>query len=407
MWKQIAAVVVCLVIALPVCGADWPQFRGVKRDGTSEETGLLRAWPKDGPAVAWKAEGLGAGYSSLAVAGGKVYTMGTIEDREHVIAMEESSGKILWKTNISDTAAYRNGQGDGPRATPTVDGDRVYVESGSGDIACLECESGKIVWVKSLVKDFGGAVPGWGYSESPLVIGKGLIVTPGGDKGAVVALNKMNAEVVWRSKDQTQRAHYVSPQVAEINGVKQIVQMGATSVFGLDLLTGKALWEFKRANNATANCAMPIVFADHVFASSAYGTGAALYAVMPDGSGHKVAERYTEKKMDNHHGGIVMVGDEIYGFGHGGLICMNLATGHINWTDKSVSKGSLIAADGMLYCLGEGHELALVEVNKDKYVEHGRFKLPEHGKPSWAHPVVANGKLFIRDQETVTAYVVK
>jgi outer membrane protein assembly factor BamB len=406
MLKRVVAV--CGIVAVgaaAVNAADWPQWRGPKREGVSEEKSLLKEWPKEGPKVVWKVDNVGVGYASLAVVGGHVYTQGTIDGLEQVIALNEKDGSLLWKTAPTQNKAYENGQGNGPRATPTFDNQKLYTESGNGDLACLLAADGKVIWVKNLEKDFGGGVPGWGYSESPLVVGGGLIVTPGGEKGAIMALNKSDGKLVWRATEVKQGAHYCSPQLAVINGRKQVVQSGASSVYGVDLADGRFLWEYKHANNGTANCSMPIVFNDHVFASSAYNTGGGLVAVMPDGpNGHKVQEKYFEHKMQSHHGGIVRVGDEIYGFGNGGLICMNLATGKINWVDRSVGKGSVIAADGMLYLLSENHELALAEVNPAKYVEHGKVKLEDHGKPSWAHPVIANGKLYIRDQQSLTCY---
>jgi outer membrane protein assembly factor BamB len=299
---------------------------------------------------------------------------------------------------------YRNGQGDGPRGTPTIDGNRVYVEGGSGDLSCLELSTGKTLWHVNLVRDFAGGRPGWGYSESPLIEGDLLIVTPGGAKGTVLALNKNTGELAWRSENLKEAAHYSSPIVANIAGKRQIVQFARESVFGVTSDGGELLWNYKKANNGTANCSTPLVFGDHVFAASGYGTGGGLAKVTSQGDGQKADEVYFEKKMANHHGGMVRAGDYLYGFGQGGLICMNFLTGEIAWTNRSVAKGSLIYADGMLYCLGEGHELALVEANPSGYQEHGRFKIENLGRPSWAHPVVAGGRLYIRNMQRVTAY---
>jgi len=301
---------------------------------------------------------------------------------------------------------YRNGQGDGPRGTPTVDGSRVYAEGGNGDLTCLDAATGKTIWHVNLKDDFGGGRPGWGYSESPLVEGKMLVVTPGGKNGTLLALDKYTGEKLWQSENVTQGAHYSSPVAADIHGVRTVVQFARESVFGVTADAGKFLWRYSGANNGTANCATPIVDDNHVFASSAYGTGGGLAKISPDGNAMSAEEVYFEKKLANHHGGVVKVGDYLYGFGSG-LVCMNFKTGEIAWQDRSVGKGSLCYADGMLYLLSERYKVALAEATPEEYREHGRFEIDSHGRPSWAHPVVAGGVLYIRNQHSLTAYDVR
>jgi outer membrane protein assembly factor BamB len=299
---------------------------------------------------------------------------------------------------------YRNGMGDGPRGTPTIDGDRVYAEGGNGDVTCLDLQTGKTIWHVSLTGDLGGGRPGWGYSESPLVVGDLVIVTPGGKQGTLAALHKMTGNVIWQSDQNTEAAHYSSPIVAEIGGVKQIVQFARQTAFGVTLDDGKLLWQYSGANNGTANCCTPIVDQDHVFVASAYGTGGGLAKISSDGGAQTAEEVYFEKKMAIHHGGIVKIGDYLYSNGGGTLICINFLSGDIAWQDRSVGKGSLVAADGMLYVLSEKQELALVEATPEEYREHGRIKMESQGRPSWAHPVVAGGRLYVRDQQMLTAY---
>ena len=300
----------------------------------------------------------------------------------------------------------RDGQGNGPRGTPTIDGDYLYTEGGNGDVTCMEVATGKTVWHLNLSTDFGGGRPGWGYSESPLIEGRMLFVTPGGKQGTVVALDKLTGSRIWQSDEVTEGAHYSTPVVANIHGTRTLVQFANKSVFGLTLDTGRFLWQYSGANNGTANCATPIVADNYVFTSSSYGTGGGLAEIQQDGDKQKASEVYFEKKMANHHGGIVKVGDHMYGFGSG-LICMDFKTGKIAWQDRSVNKGSLVVADGMLYLLGEGHEVALAEATPEAYREHGRFKITSHGRPSWAHPVVTGGVFYIRDQQSLTAYAVR
>jgi len=234
-----------------------------------------------------------------------------------------------------------------------------------------------------------------------------VIVTPGGSDGTVAALNKITGEIVWRSRAVTEGAQYSSPVAADIGGVRQIIQFARESVFGVTADNGDALWSYSNPCNSTANVSTPVAYENHVFAASAYGTGGGLARIVPDGNGQKAEEVYFEQKMQNHHGGMVRVDDHLYGFGSSGLICMDYLTGEIAWADRSVTKGSLIVVDGMLYCLGERHQMALVEATHKEYREHGRFGIENLGRPSWAHPVVANDRLYIRNQQRLTAYDIK
>ena len=595
----------CLVFPLASRADDWPQWRGPNRDAKSVETGLLKTWPEGGPSVVWRIENCGVGYSAVAVAGGKIFTMGDLEGVEHILAFDEKDGHLLWAVqpgpvgaaldarvteqftridrnsdgqideaealaglggqalsadvviegdpaaiaatrsaaflkafdgdgdgqlgpaeipnglgrevttidqsaggrrgaseiaakrveitiaaldkdgdgtiskkesqntalqqsfgNIDDgkdkksgdglltaeelqadfssreagrdgmltaeeltayfvknhpgrdgvltkanlkraLGGYRNGQGDGPRSAPTVVGDRLYTEGAFGDVACLAAATGETLWHLNLVKDLGGSIPGWGYSESPLVSGNLVFVTPGGKDGTLAALNQQTGKPVWRSSGMTDGAHYASPVEANLAGQKQVVQFGRGSVFGVSFDDGNLLWSYAGAANGTANCATPIIDGDLVMASSAYGTGGGVVKISAKGETQEAEQLWFEKSFANHHGGIVKVGDHAYGFGGNSLLCVNFKTGEIAWQEKSVGKGSLVYAEGQLYCLGEGHEVALVEATPTAYVEKGRFGIEEHGRPSWAHPVVANGRLYLRDQNTLTAYDVK
>ena len=330
--------------------------------------------------------------------------------RDEVTAYYEKNyagkdGQLAKEELSSFLGGYRNSYGDGPRGTPTIDGPLVYTEGGNGDITCLELATGKTIWHKNLTTDFGGGRPGWGYCESPLVYGDLLIVTPGGNKGTLAALDKKTGETVWRTPEVTEGAHYASAQIVELAGVPQLLQFASKDCFAVSTDGQKLLWTYSNANNGTANIATPIAYRDHVYATSAYGTGGGLVKITRDGDKLKAEEVYFDKKLANHHGGVVLVDEHLYGFGSG-LICQNFFKGDLAWQARSLTKGSLTYADGLLFLLGENHEVGLAEASPGEYRELGRFKIDNFGRPAWAHPVVAGGKLFIRNMHRLTAYSV-
>lgn len=406
--SSLLATVACLTLVAAKPG-DWPQWRGPARDGHSVSSRLLKQWPEQGPQVVWQVDNVGASYSSVSVADGRVFTMGNVDDEGRLICLDEQTGRTLWSIRPpAENRVYTHGRGDGARGTPTVDGDRVYAIGGGGDVTCADAESGNVVWSLHMLDDLEGGrrPPGWGYSESPLIDGDRVIVTPGGPKGTVAALNKLTGDVIWRSTDVTDGAHYSSAILAEVEGVRQIIQFTNSRVVGLDADTGRLLWDYSKSANRTANVATPIYADGHVFSSSAYGTGGGLVKLTRNGDEFTAEEVYFSNPMANHHGGIILVDGYMYGFGSGGLLCMEFKTGDIAWRNRSVGKGSLCYADGHLYCLSENNRLGLVEVNPSEYVEKGRIEIPKSDFPSWAHPVVANGRLYIRDQDQLTCYEV-
>lgn len=386
--------------ALAQSAGNWPQWRGPNRDGISKETGLLKQWPAEGPPLAWKATGAGRGYSSFAIYNGKLYTMGLRGDREFVVAFDVATGKEAWAT--AHGSAFRNDRGDGPRGTPTVDGDRVYALGGNGDLSALDARTGKIVWSKNILEEFGGSNIVWGISESPLVLGNKLLVNAGGPGASIVALNKANGSVIWKS--QSDKAGYSSAIPVEINGVTQVVFFTGQRAVGLDSKDGRLLWEYERPSNRTANAATPIVRANRIFISSDYGTGGGVVEIKPD---NRAEEIYFTKDMKNHHSSSVLVGDYLYGFSASILTAMKFDTGELAWRDRSVGKGSLVYADGHLYLLSENGVVGLVEATPTGYKEKGRFRIQQDSLPTWAHPVVAGGKLYLRDQDTIYAYDVR
>ena len=381
-------------------GGDWPQWRGPNRDGISKETGLLKQWPAEGPPLVWKMTGAGRGYSSMAISNNRLFTMGLRGDREYVIAFDTTTGKQAWAT--SSGSAFRNDRGDGPRGTPTVDGDKVYSLGGDGDLSCIDARTGKIVWSLNVLKKFGGSNITWGISESPLVLGEKLLVNAGGPGASIVALKKTDGSLIW--KTQSDKAGYSSAIPVQINGVTQVVFFTAQRAVGLDVKDGRLLWEYARPSNNVANVATPIVRANRVFISSDYGTGGGVVEIKPD---NKAQEIWFTKDMRNHHSSSVLIGDYLYGFSSAILTAMRFDTGEIAWRDRSVGKGSLVYADGHLYCFSENGVVGLVEAVPTGYKEKGRFRIPQDSLPTWTHPVVAGGRLYLRDQDTIYSFDVK
>jgi outer membrane protein assembly factor BamB len=397
------ATVVLLALAQLAIGqsaANWPQWRGPNRDGISKETGLLKEWPAAGPTLVWKASGAGRGYSSLSIANGKVYTMGVRGNREFVIAFDIATGKEAWST--AHGAVFENDRGDGPRGTPTIDGDRVYALGGSGDLSALDARTGKIIWTKNILKEFGGSNIQWGISESPLILGNKVLVNAGGPGASMVALNKADGSVIWKS--QSDEAGYSSAIPLEVNGATQVVFFTAARAVGLDANSGRLLWDYAHPSNRTANVATPIARGNRVFISSDYGTGGGVVEIKPD---NKAQEIWFTKDMRNHHSSSVLIGDYLYGFSSSILTAIKFDTGEIAWRDRSVGKGSLVYADGNLYCFSENGVVGLVEATPTGYKEKGRFRIQQGSLPTWTHPVVAGGRLYLRDQDTIYAFDVR
>jgi outer membrane protein assembly factor BamB len=384
-------------------GGDWPQWRGPNRDGISKETGLLKQWPAEGPPLVWKASGAGRGYSSLAVVQGRLYTMGLRGEREHIIAFDVATGKEVWAT--AHGSAFRNDRGDGPRGTPTVDGERLYALGGNGDLSCLDTKTGRIIWTMNVLQKFGGSNITWGISESPLIIGDKLLVNAGGPGASIVALNKKDGSLIWKS--QSDKAGYSSAIPVQVGGKTQVVFFTQQRGLGLDLETGNLLWDYPRAANNVANAATPVARGNRVFITSDYGNGGGLVEIKAEGKNVTAQEVYFTKEMRNHHSSSVLIGDHLYGFSSSILTAMRFDTGEIAWRDRSVGKGSLVYADGNLYCLSENGVVGLVEATPQGYREKGRFRIPQDSLPTWSHPVVAGGRLYLRDQDTIYAYDVR
>lgn len=398
---------------------DWPQWQGPDRDAVSKETGLLQQWPKEGPPLAWKVKGLGGGYGEPSVAAGRIFGMSDRGGDEVVWALSENDGKTLWVKPIGPAASQSMPQGkEGPGCTPTVDGELLYVLGDGGELACMQVADGKIVWHRSLTRDFGGHAPTWSYRESPLVDGDKLICTPGGPDATIVALDKRTGKTIWKSQVPGKPgAAYASAIAIDFDGQREYVQLTQRSLVGVAASDGKFLWRYdKPANRSGINCTTPIYHDGYVFASSAYGAGGGLVKLSREANGGvKAQEVYFSRRMQNHHGGIILYDGCLYGAnggnGGGALICLDFKTGKVLWDQREedrAPKGSIALADGRLYYRTENGTMLLIEPSSREYLERGRFQQPDRsGAPAWAHPVIANGKLYVRDQGVLLCYDVK
>jgi len=433
---------ICAQHALFAASFDWPQWLGPDRNAMSKERGLLQQWPKDGPPLAWKIKGIGSGYGGPSIAAERIYGMSNRGADEFVWSLSEMEGKELWATRLGPALTEGMPQGkEGTGCTPTVDGERLYVLGLSGDLACLQAKDGAIIWRRSLTKDFGGRLPTWRYNESPLVDGDKVVCTPGGKDATIVALNKSTGELIWKTEvpepsgGDSERpgggggggrpgfrdsgASYSSAIAIDFEGQRQYVQFTSKALVGVAASDGKLLWRYDRpANKSSINCSSPLYHDGQVFAASAYGAGGGLVKLSKDGNGGiKADEVWFSKNMENHHGGMLIIDGCLYGSNGGNsggyLVCLDFKTGDVLWNERDsdkrrVSKGSVVFGDGRIYYRTEVGAMLLIEPNRKEYLERGRFEQPERTKqPAWTHPILANGKLYVRDQDVLFCYDVK
>jgi outer membrane protein assembly factor BamB len=431
----------------------WPGWQGPNRDNISPDTGLLKKWPEAGPPLKWKAAGLGGGYSNVAVVDGKIYTMGQVGAKaggynaqpapaprprparagagagrgrgagrpaqNHggaagdcmVVCLDQQTGKVVWSQKV--------GGGD-PNCTPAVDGDRLYALDRNGELSCLDTTDGKIVWHKSFAKDFHGhMMSGWGYSESMLIDGEKVLCTPGADDALVVALDKKTGATIWTGKPPADLgpnglpgAGYSSIMISHGAGVKQYVQIVGRGLVSFRAEDGKFLWNYNRVANRVANIPTPIIKDDYVFASTGYQAGAALVELKKKGDGVEAHEVYflPGNKVQNHHGGMVLLGDYIYmGNGHnnGFPLCLEWKTGKIAWNGgrgPGTRSAAILEADGELYFRYEDGVMALIDASPEGYHLRSKFMLPTHNAESWPHPVIVDRLLYLRDQDNLLCY---
>jgi outer membrane protein assembly factor BamB len=401
-------------------GANWPQFRGPDRSDVSRETGLLKSWPSGGPRLLWTYSSAGAAFSGPAIVGDRLYSMGQDEQNEFVFALDTTKGERVWSTPIG--SAYSNGYGDGPRGTPTVDGERIYMLGANGDLVCVEATTGAKNWSVNLMNgDVGGQQPHWGYAESPLVDGDQVICCPGGPRGTMAAFEKKTGRLIWHSTDLTDGAGYASIVVAEVGGIRQYINTTMQSVAGVAPKNGKLLWRYARDEGPrpfrTAVIPTPIFHDNSVYVTAGYQAGCDLLRLSANGDAITVEKVYDNLNMENKHGGVLRVGEYVYGWtdSRNAWICQNFKTGEIVWQNKSLGRGSVTCADGDLYCYAEKDgTTVLVKADPQGWKETGRFKIPretslerKRAGSIWTHPVVANGKLYLRDQDLIFCFDVR
>lgn len=414
-----SSIATLLLFGVALHAADWPQWRGPNRDGISQETGLLKKWPDSGPKLIWQQKGIGTGYSTPAIADGRIFLVSNKGlDNEFVQALKVADGSQVWSAKIGKVGnPDQNPNYPAARSTPTVDGNMVYALGSDGDLVCLDAATGNINWHKNVRKDFGGTPGVWAYAESPLVDGDAVVVTPGGKDATLVALNKSNGEVLWKSQvPGGDDAGYASIIVVDAAGVKQYVQFLAKGLVGVEAKTGILLWRYDHtAQNSMANIASPIEKDGIVYTCTHYSGGGAV-KLSKDGDGVKAEEIYFNRKMPTAIGGAVVVGDYLYGTSRELTLCTDFTTGENKWTkERAVAPASILYADGMLYLHGENAgDVALVEASPDGYKQVSHFTPPDvpsdrggKAKAAWQYPAIANGRLYISDWDTLWCFDIK
>ena len=380
----------------------WPRFHGPNGDSISTDTGLLAEWPEEGPQLLWTAEPLGKGYTSVTIANGLIYTAGDIGDH-NVITSLDMNGKIKWQFNNSDSWTR------GAQGTPTIDGNRLYHENAHDEVVCLDAKTGEKIWGLNLASEFGGKKGGYGRAESLLVDGDHLICSPGGET-AVAAVDKTTGKTIWKSSSVGEPASYVSPIVVEYRGLRMIITMSQKCLIAVNADTGDLLWRFEHyTERYVANCVTPIYHDGHVFVTGGYGKGCVLLAINVDGRKATIEPVWRTENLDNRHGGVVLLDGYIYGAAHatnkGKWACLEWKTGKLMHAERGLGPGSLTWAEGMLYVLNERRKIGLVKPTPDGHQIVSQSEIPEGGEgPSWAHPVVRGGRLYVRHGDFLYAF---
>ena len=413
MGKLRFVLILFLIVSVVPFSADnnnWPCFHGPKRDNLSTETGLLQAWPQDGPELIWTASGIGTGYSTVSIADGRIFTAGMIDKQTHVIALD-LRGKKLWQKLNGQSWEAEEFQTwavpyAGARATPTVDGDTVYHLSELGRLTAFDVQTGEERWSVDIMKTFNAEKPEYGYSESVLILGEVLFCCPAGEEGYIAALDKKTGDTLWANNDIKDAVGNCSPVLVDIENQQHLITLSASSILSFDPDNGRLLWQYPYANSRENNVADVIVSDGLVFASSGYGKGSILLEPKKQADGSfSVNPVWTTELLDNHHGGVVLLDGFLYGAGTEarGWFCLDFKTGAQKWQTRG--KGSLTYADGHLYCFDERGTMSLVKAVPEKYDQAGSFQVPKGGEGLyWAHPVVCGGRLYVRHSDKLYAY---
>jgi len=388
---------------------DYPQWRGINRDGISKETGLLKEWPAEGPQLLWSISGIGNGFSSPSIANDTIYVTGMENDKEY-LSTYDMEGNLKWKKEYGN--AYTKTFPEA-RTTPTIDGDYIYVISGTGEVVCFDTD-GDIKWSVNAFEKFEGKQGAWGTAESPLIVDDKVIYTPCGKNTTMVALNKNTGETVWTSKSLNDQSGYVSPILVERGGKKQIITNTGRYIIGVDAENGEILWEIlckDYKSPGDINCVSPVYSDGQVFITSGYNDVGIMIKLSEDGSKAEVI--WTNPDLDVHHGGVVLVDGYIYGAnwinnGDGNWVCLDWNTGETMYDKKWFNKGSIVSAEGMLYCYEEKDgNLGLVKATPDDFALVSSFKITQGKGPHWGHLVISHGKLYVRHGNALMVYDIK
>lgn len=382
---------------------DWPQFRGLNRDGKSPETGLLKEWPVEGLTPLWTIEALGKGYASVAAAGGMLFTTGMLNEKnEGLLSAIDPSGKLAWQTPYGPEWDQMH---PGSRSTPTIDGKCLYELSGVGRLLCLDARTGAIRWARDLPRELGGEAPRCGFAEAPLIDGNKVICTPGGKEGALIALDKSTGKTLWTSTDFGDQSAYCSPMLIERGGNRLVVTITARYLAALEVNTGRLFWKqpFDTTAEDPNHSVMPVYQDGQIYLTSGHGQGGQMFALSPDG--RESTPGWTDTVLNTLSGGLVLVDGYVYGSNSKGhWVCLELKTGQVMYEASAVGPGSVIYADGMLYCYGDKGMLALLRATPKALEIISRFKVTQGEGPHWAHPAISGGRLYIRHGDLLMAY---
>lgn len=391
--------------------ADWPRFHGLQGEGNMflDEKGLLKTWPDGGPKLLWEADGLGNGYASVTLSGDLLFTAGDAGGRAIVQARKISDGSLVWKR---DGGEDWKGQYEHVRSTPVIDGDRVYYLAPMGDLTCMNIKDGKIIWQRNILKDFEGGLATWAMAESPLIEGKTLYCVPGGKKGMIAGLDKMTGKTTWVSEPASEKVSYSSLVPLTVSGLKMFLTFSEKEFLAYDANSGKRLFSYPRHTAWGVNATDAIYHDGTLFITSGYGMESEMLKLTVKGKTASVEKVWSSRELDNQHGGVVRVGDYIYGacqnHNGGGWVCLNWKTGAKQWADRTIQRGSVAYADGLLFLYGERNQMGLAAADPKACNVTGNFRVPNGGDGnSWAHPVIRGGVMYLRHANKLFAYEVK